>query len=149
MRVINKRAKREYEILEKYEAGIILQGWEVKSIRERRIKLENSYVREKEDGFYLIGCVIAPYKYARSSECDPQRDRKLLLNKKEIKRIKIKLQSSRGLTIVPLSCYTKGSLIKLEIALARGRKKFEKKKLEKEKRRIREIEREIKEYVRG
>lgn len=147
MKVINKKAKREYEILETYEAGIVLTGPEVKSVKQGRIKLEDSYVRVKDNGVILINCFIAPYPYADNSDYDPRRERRLLLHKKEITRLITKIRSAQGLTVIPLSCYTKGSLIKLEIALARGRRKFEKKSVEKQREIEREIDREIKRYV--
>ncbi len=148
MKVVNRKAKRNFEILEKYEAGIVLTGPEVKSAKEGRIKLEDSYVRLREDGAYLVNCFIAPYAFASQENYDPRRERKLLLHKKEILKLRTKIKGGRGLTVVPLSCYNKGALVKLEIALARGRRKFEKKKVEKEREMKREIEREMKEYLR-
>ncbi len=147
MKIINRKARRDYEILEKYEAGVVLSGAEVKSIRNGRIKLEDAYIRIKENEAFLINCYIAPYKYANNTDYDPSRQRKLLLHKKEIIRIQTKLNESRGLTVIPLSCYNKGKYIKFEIALVRGRKKFEKKKVEKERAVKREIEKEIKDYL--
>lgn len=149
MKIVNKRAKRDYEILEKYEAGIALQGWEVKSIKEGRAKLEEAFVKLKDDGAYLINSFVAPYKFSDQSECEERRPRKLLLKKKELVRLKTKLSSTPSLTIIPLSFYLKGNLIKLEIALAKGRKKYEKKNVQKQKEIKRIIEREIKEYLKS
>lgn len=147
MKIINRRARRDFTILEKLEAGIVLTGPEVKSVREGRVKLDEAFVKLKDDGAYLINSFIASYKFADAKDYDAYRPRKLLLHKKEIVRLKTKLSQIKGLTIIPLSLYTKGSLIKLEIALAKGRKKFEKKKLEKEKAIKRVIDKEIKEYL--
>lgn len=148
MKIINKKAKRDYEILEKYEAGIVLTGAEVKSVKQGRIKLEDAFVRVKEDGVFLVNSFIAPYSFADNRDYDPRRERRLLLHKKEILRLITKMRGSRGLTVIPLSCYTKRGLIKFEIALARGRKKFEKQRVEKEREIKREIDREIKKYLR-
>jgi SsrA-binding protein len=147
MKIINRRFNRDYQKIESYEAGIILTGPEVKSIKEGRLKLEEAYVKIINNEAYLINAQIPLYQFANVENYDPKRTRKLLLKKKEITRLMSKLKSSPGLTIAPVSCYNKGDLLKLEIALVRGRKEIEKKKLEKEKDIKREQEKEIKNYL--
>lgn len=147
MKIINKYINREYTVLEKYEAGIVLTGAEVKSVRKGNIQFKNAFVKIMGDGAVLINCEIPIYKFARPEGYDLRRTRKLLLHKEELIRLRTKLSSGGNLTIVPLSCYTKRALIKLEIALCKGKKTWEKKKVEKEKNIKRQVEKEIKEYV--
>lgn len=147
MKIVNRKFNRDYESVEEYEAGIALTGAEVKSIREGRIKLEDSYVKLMENGPHLINAEIYKYQYAGDPDYDPKRSRKLLLNKAELTRIRSKIQGGGSLTLVPVSCYNKGVLIKLKIALARGRKDLQKRKLEKAKTIKRAQEKEAKEYI--
>jgi SsrA-binding protein len=149
MKIVNKKFNHDYEKIESFEAGIVLTGGEVKSIREGRLRLEDSYVKFFDDGPYLINAQIAPYFFANQKDYDPKRSRKILLNKKEIIRLKTKIKSSPGLTVIPISCYNKRSFLKLEIALAKGRKEIEKRKLEKRREIEREKEREVKEWMRS
>lgn len=149
MKIINKNIQREYEILEKYEAGIALIGAEVKSVRAGNIKLSASYVKIINSELFLIGAEIPIYKYARPENYDSSRSRKLLLKKKEILRLQTKMKSSSRLTVVPVSCYNKRSLIKLEIALARGRKTWERKRVEKDRDEKRRVNKELKEYTKN
>jgi SsrA-binding protein len=149
MKIVNRKFHRDYKEIESLEAGIVLTGAEVKSVRQGRLKLEDSYVKFFDDGAYLINAQIAPYFFANRTDYDPKRSRKILLNKKEIIRLKTKIKSSPGLTVIPISCYNKGSLLKLEIALAKGRKDIEKRKLEKRREIEREKEKEVKEWMRG
>ena len=149
MKIYNRKFSRDYQEIEKYEAGIVLNGAEVKSIRQGRIKLEDAYVKILGDEVYLINAQIPLYQYAQSISYNPSRMRKLLLNKKEIIRLKTKIAGNPGLTIIPVSCYNKKNLIKLEIALARGRKDIEKRRLEKKRDIEREKEREAKEYMKS
>ncbi len=141
--ITNKKARRDYQIIKEYIAGIALSGAEVKSIRQGRIKLDQAYIRFLDSGPVLVNAYIPPYQYADEKDYDPTRTRKLLLTKKEIIELQTKLRSSRGLTVVPIVCYNKGRYIKLKIALARGRKKFDKKSIEKRK----TIERQQKEEI--
>jgi len=147
MKIINKKFNNSYEKIESFEAGIVLTGGEVKSIREGRLRLDDSYVKFLDDGPYLINAEIPLYRFSTNQSYNSKRSRKLLLNKKEIIRIKTKLKSATGLTVVPLSCYNKGRFLKLEIALARGKKEIEKKKLEKKREIEREKEKEAKEWL--
>src|SRR3989338_3472544 len=147
MKIFNRKYRRDYQEIEKYEVGIALSGAEVKSVRAGRIRLEDSFVKILGSEVYLINAEISIYEFARPQGYDLRRTRKLLLHKKEIIRLKTKLALVGGLTIVPVSCYNKAGLIKLEIALAKGRRGLEKKKLEKAKDIKREEEREAKEYL--
>jgi len=149
MKIINRKFYRDYKKLESFEAGVVLSGAEVKSIRQGRLKLEDAYVKIIGNEIYLINAQIAPYSFARMENYDSKRTRKLLLKKKEIVRLKTKMQSGKGLTIIPVSCYNKGSFLKLEIALAEGRKETEKRRLEKRKKMEREEEKEVKEWLRN
>lgn len=135
----NRKANFNYSILEKFEAGIILNGREVKSIREGRINLLNSYVILRNNEAFLIGADISPYQPRNALlEYDSKRERKLLLNKKELEYLAGK-SKERGLTLVPLRVYTKGAIIKLGFGLAKGKKKEDKRESIKK----RDIEREI------
>jgi len=130
MLAINKKANFDYELLEKYEAGLVLFGHEVKAVRERQISLKGSYISPRTKNgkteFYLIGCQISPYKKAGTlPDYNPYRERKLLLNKEEISRL-IGKKQVEGLTLVPLKIYTNHSFLKLEFALAKGKKKYDK-----------------------
>ena len=148
MKIVNKKFGREYEMIEAYEAGIALTGAEVKSIRDGRMKLDDAYVKIVGNEPYLLNAEIYPYRFEKTDNQEAKRSRKLLLHKKEIVRIKTKMRGSGKLTIAPVSCYNKGRHIKLEIALVRGRRDVEKRKLEKQKKIRRQDQKEVKEYVR-
>ncbi len=129
---INKRANFDYEILDKYEAGLVLFGHEVKSVRAGNAGLKGSYISLKNTKkgelpeAYLIKAHIPLYKYASTvDDYDPERERKLLLNKKEILRLTSK-KKEQGLTLVPLKIYTKNSFLKLEFGIGKGKKKYDK-----------------------
>lgn len=143
----NKTAQREYELLEKFEAGIVLSGAEVKSVKTRGIKIDGAHVRIVDDQVYLLNAEIQPYQQAQEDEYDVHRSRKLLLHRKEILKLQIKLSQGSNLTIVPISCYQKKGTIKIEIALAKGRKTWEKKKIEARKSEKRRTEKEMKEFL--
>ena len=149
MKIFNRKYRRDYQEIEKYEVGIALSGAEVKSVRAGRIRLEDSFVKILGSEVYLLNAEISIYEYARPQGYDLRRTRKLLLHKREIIRLKTKLAGAGGLTIVPVSCYNKAGLIKLEIALAKGRKGLEKKRLEKKRDIEREQKREAKEYLKS
>jgi len=146
MKIINRKFNREYKELETIEAGIVLTGAEVKSVRAGRLKLDDSFVRIMGNEAYLINAQISVYEYARADGYDQKRTRKLLLHKKELLRLKTKMTSA-GLTLAPKSCYNKGPLIKLEIALVKGRKDIEKRKLEKKRDISTNEKREAKEFM--
>ncbi len=118
---VNRRARHDYEILETFEAGIALQGTEVKSIRAGRLQLKDSYVEVVGGEAYLVGAHISPYSHGNRSNHDPERRRKLLLHRREIDRI-FGRTTIQGQTCVPLSVVLKGNLVKVVIALARGKK---------------------------
>jgi len=139
----NRKAYFNYEILEKFEAGMVLTGQEVKSIKSGRINLAGSYVMLKNSEVYLIGANVPPYQPQNApTDYDPSQSRKLLLNKKEINYL-IGKSAERGLTLVPLKVYTKNRRIKLEFGLGKGKKKFDKRETIKK----REVEREIERYL--
>lgn len=148
MKIINRKFHRDYQELEKYETGIVLNGAEVKSVREGRLKLEDSFVKILGSEAYLVNAQIPLYEYARIPGYDLKRSRKLLLHKKELLRLKTKIASGGSLTLAPVSCYNKGNLIKLEIALVKGRKNVEKRRLEKKRDIERQEKREVKEWMR-
>ena len=139
----NKKALFEYEIIEKYEAGIKLQGTEVKSIREGSCNINDSYVIIKNNKPYVLNMNIAKYKNGNIFNHDETRTRELLLNKSEIRKLQAKVKE-KGLAIVTLKIYFKESLVKLEIALARGKNTKDKREAIKEKDINRSISKELK-----
>jgi len=119
---VNKHVSHDYEILERFEAGMALQGSEVKSIRDGRISLKESYAEVKNGEVFLVKCHVSPYEAANIFNHDPLRDRKLLLHRREIKRLAGKIQE-RGLTLVPTRVLISDrGKIKLELALVRGKR---------------------------
>jgi len=146
-KIFNKQATYNYEVLETYEAGMVLFGHEVKAIKNQQLNFKGSYITVKYEpapALYLVKAHISPYKKAGPLPgYDPERPRKLLLHKKEIASILGKLEQ-KGLTIIPLSVYTKRDHLKLEFCLARGKKKFEKKEAKKKEDVMREIRRTLK-----
>jgi SsrA-binding protein len=121
----NKRAFHEYQILETFEAGIILQGTEVKSLRDHGGNLQDSYVKATEGELWLVGCSIAPYRFGNLNNHEERRDRKLLMHKREISRLKESVQQ-KGFTIIPLSFYLKEGRVKVKLGLAKGKTKYDK-----------------------
>lgn len=148
MKILNKSIHRDFTPLEKYEAGIVLTGAEAKAVRQGQISLRSAHVKLIGSELYLVGAQIAILPYSRPEGYDPQKTRKLLLHKHEITKLAGKLSGASGLTIVPIACYNKGSLIKLEIALSKGKKAWERKKVEKERDERRREEKEFKEEMR-
>ncbi|MBY0484760.1 SsrA-binding protein SmpB [Nitrosomonas sp.] len=131
--VQNKKAFHDYFIEEKYETGMVLEGWEVKAIRDGRVQLKEAYVIIRNEALYLIGCHISPLKTASTHITpDPTRTRKLLLHAEQIKRLIGKVERA-GYTLVPLDMHYKTGRIKLEIGLAKGKKQHDKRESEKEK----------------
>ena len=142
----NRRVYHDYEILEKYEAGIVLEGHEVKAVKTGKISIAGSYVKVIDGEVWLLGAVISPYQPLNiRKDYDPQRSRKLLLSKKEISGL-VGKSAEKGLTIVPLRVYPKRSLIKIEIGLAKARKKYDKRASIRKKEQKRKIERALKQY---
>jgi len=137
----NKKAKFDYHILDIYEAGVILLGSEVKSVRAGKVSLSDAFAQVVRGEIFLFNMHISPYGKAQDS-LDAKRDRKLLLNKHEIRKIEGKLKN-QGLTLIPLEVYFKKNLVKISIAVAKGKKKYEKRdKIIKK-----EQKREIKKYL--
>ncbi len=140
----NKKAYFNYEIKEKFQAGIVLIGQEVKSIRLGRVGLAGSFVVFRNGELYLIGTKIPAYQPKNAGATyNPERDRKLLLNKSEINYL-IGKSSERGLTLIPIKVYTENNKIKLEFGVARGKKKYDKKESIKKREDQREIDSELK-----
>ena len=124
----NRKAYHDYFIEEKYEAGIVLDGWEVKAIRAGRVHLAEAYVILKDGGAYLIGCHISPLPTASTHvQPDPTRTRKLLLHLEELRRLIGKVERA-GYTLVPLDLHYRNGWIKLEIGLAKGKKQYDKRR---------------------
>ncbi|MFA5187849.1 MAG: SsrA-binding protein SmpB [Patescibacteria group bacterium] len=141
---LNKRAKFDFQILDTFEAGLVLTGQEVKSIRAGHASLQGAYVTLHQNELYLINANVPAYKMAGPlPNYDPTRSRKLLLNKKEIHFLTVRLQQI-GLTLIPLSLYTKHKKIKLELALAKGKKLFDKRRSIKEREEKRSVQRALK-----
>ena len=144
----NKTAYHNYEILENFEAGISLLGSEVKAIREGRISLKESYAEERHGGIFLVKCHISPYDSASIFNHDPLRVRRLLLHKREIRRLTGKIRE-RGLTLIPTKImFNDRGKVKIELGLARGKREYEKRDVLKKRDTDREIRAEIKKRLR-
>ena len=124
---LNRKARYNYEIFDTVEAGLVLTGTEIKSIREGRANLSDGYARPDEGELWLVNIHIAPYSFATANDYEPTRPRKLLLHKDQIRRL-CKQISEKGLTLVPLRLYLMRHLAKVELGLARGRKKYDKRR---------------------
>jgi SsrA-binding protein len=144
----NRKARHDFDIEESYEAGIQLTGPEVKSVREGRANLTESYVRVRDGEVFLLGAHVSPYENARQREQIPTRERKLLLHRREIARLAGKSQED-GKTIIPLRLYEKNGNVKLEIAVASRKKQYDKRREIAKKTAQREIERAMKERLRS
>ncbi len=143
---VNKKAYRDYELLDKFEAGLSLVGSEVKSLRGAPADLTGSYARMDGGECWLIGAKIAPYQQAGNRGHEPSRKRKLLLHKAELKRIWTKLEQ-RGFTLVPLRLYFSGrGLAKVELALAQGKRQYDKRATITERAQKRDVDRSMKRY---
>ncbi|MBW2004249.1 MAG: SsrA-binding protein SmpB [Deltaproteobacteria bacterium] len=134
----NRKARHDYFIDEIYEAGIVLSGPEVKSLRESRASLKDTYARIKNGELFLYNMHITPYPFAHNLNLDPIRTRKLLMQKREIKRL-IGKTEEKGYSLIPLSIYLLRGLIKVELALAKGKRKYDKRHVLRE----REMKREL------
>jgi SsrA-binding protein len=139
----NKKARFEYTIIDKYEAGIMLVGTEVKAIRDGKCSIGDGYVVEENNELFVKNINISEYKHGNINNHDPLRKRKLLLHKNEIIKL-IRAIKEKGITIIPLRIYFKNSLIKIEIAVCKGKKLFDKRENIKDRDSKRDIEREIK-----
>jgi len=143
----NRRAHHDFDILETHEAGLVLQGTEVKSLRDSRADLKESYARIEGNEAWLLGLHISPYAQGNRANHDPLRPRKLLLHRGEINRLLGKIME-KGLTLVPLRLYFKQGRAKVELGLARGRKTLDKRHAIREREERREVARAIRERAR-
>jgi len=138
----NRKARHDYFIEDTYEAGLVLTGTEIKSIRAGRVNLRDSFAIVKEGELWLMNVHIAPYEQGTYTNHDPRRPRKLLMHRREINRIAGKLQE-KGFTLVPLRLYLKNNRAKVELGLARGKRQYDKRATLREKETRREIERAV------
>ncbi len=135
---VNRAASHNYELYERYEAGIALKGYEVKSIRQGSINIRDGYVIIKNNEVFLVGAHISPYSHLTSERYDPLRTRKLLLKRSEIDKLTVKVKE-KGFTLIPTRVYFKNRIAKLEFAVAKGKKLFDKREQIKK----REVEKQI------
>ena len=142
---VNRQAGHYYHLLEKFEAGVELTGTEVKSIREGKANLKDGYAIVRGDEIFLIDCHISPYTAGSYANHDPLRDRRLLLRREEINKLKGRTQE-KGLTVVPTRLYLKKNLIKCEIALAKGKNVYDRREAERQRTLDRETEMEMREH---
>jgi len=139
----NRKAFHEYQILERYEAGMVLTGTEVKAIRDGRVNFKDSYATVRDGQIYLVNCHVSPYSHGNRENHDPVRQRKLLLHRREIHKLAGK-SMEKGLTLVPLRIYFKAGRVKLELGVARGKKLHDKRQTERDREARREIEKHLK-----
>lgn len=121
----NRKARHEYEIIASYEAGIVLKGTEVKAVREGKVNLSDAYARFRQGELWLIGMHISPYTKSDVENHDPLRDRKLLLKGRELKKL-FRQVEEKGVSLIPLKVYIKGHLVKIDLGLGRGKRKYDK-----------------------
>jgi len=141
--VSNRRATYDYEILETFETGIVLLGTEIKSLRDNGGTLQEAYVKVINDELWLIGCNIAHYRFGNIHNHVEKRDRKLLMHKREIQKLKASTQE-KGLTLIPLGLYLKNGRVKVKIATAKGKKTFDKRASTKESEAKRQMQKAVK-----
>ena len=141
----NKKAFHDYFIEKKYEAGIELLGSEVKSIKQGKVSIKESYIGDRNGQMFIYGMHVSPFKQAYDQYIDPTRTRRLLLHKKEINNL-IGKKTQNGYTIVPLSVYERDGLVKIQIALAKGKKQYDKRETIKRREADRRIDRALKNY---
>lgn len=139
----NKKAGFDFDLQEEFEAGLVLLGWEVKSAKAGHVQLKGSFLHIHNGELWLKNAFISPYKPAGNQEVKSDRDRKVLVHKRELKRL-VGKKLTEGLTLVPLRIYTKGNLVKLVFAVAKGKKKYEKREAIKK----RDVDRQMKEHLR-
>ena len=143
--VSNRKAGFDYAILETFEAGLVLVGTEIKSLRDHGGSLQEAYVRPDRGELWLIGCRIAPYRFGNIHNHEERRDRKLLMHSREIERLARSVQE-KGLTLVPLSIYLKKGRAKMKIALAKGKRTMDKREAIKEREDKRRIQRAMRDH---
>ena len=145
---VNRRARHLYEVLETVEAGLVLRGTEVKSLRAGQVNFKDSYATVRSGEGWLLGCHISPYSHGTDANHNPERDRKLLLHRRELARLSGKI-AERGLTLVPLRLYFKDGRAKVELGLARGRKLHDKRSALREREEKREMDKAARAGRRG
>ncbi len=143
--LLNRRALHDYQVLERFEAGIELRGTEVKSLRAGRISLKDSYAEVSRSEMYLLGAHISPYEKASVWNHDPERPRKLLMHKREIVRLGSQV-AEKGLTLIPLRVYFKRGMAKIELGLCRGKRLADKRAALRQREQEREIDRALKQF---
>ncbi|MFN2278078.1 MAG: SsrA-binding protein SmpB [Candidatus Promineifilaceae bacterium] len=143
----NRRASFDYHLLDRFEAGLVLTGTEIKSIRAHQVSLQRSYVQAREDELFLLEANIAPYLHGNRENHDPTRPRKLLLHRREINKI-LDALTMKGLTVVPTRLYLKDGRAKVEIALARGKARHDKRQSIAKRDSDRQVERALREKYR-
>lgn len=141
----NKKAYHDYFIEEKYEAGLSLLGSEVKSIKKGKVSIKESFISDRKGEMFIYGMHVTPYSQAYDKDIDPTRTRRLLLHKKEINKL-IGKKTQSGYTVVPLKIYERDGLVKLELALAKGKKQYDKRESIKAKDDKRKMDRALKNY---
>jgi len=141
---VNRQAGHIYHLLDRFEAGLVLQGTEVKSIREGRVNLKDSYAGIEQNELFLNQCHISPYTHGNRENHDPLRKRKLLLHRREIRRLIGKI-AQRGFTLVPTRMYFRNGRVKVELALARGKKEHDRRAATREREQEREVRAALKE----
>ena len=145
MIVTNRRARRDYQVVERFEAGIELRGTEVKSLRDGKISLKDSYGDVVNGELFLVGAHISPYEQGNIYNHDPERQRKLLMHKREIRRLG-SIVAEKGLTLVPLRLYFKRGRVKVEIGLCRGKQTIDKRTTIRDRDIARDTERQLKDF---
>ena len=141
----NKKALHDYFVVQKFEAGLVLTGTELKSLRDGKAQLKDAYVIFKDDEAFLFGAHISPYSHGNFQNHEPERTRKLLLHRREIDKLKVQT-TEKGLSVVPLRLYFKGSRVKAEIAVVRGKKQYDKRETEKKREADRETAQALKSH---
>ena len=139
----NRRARHDYEILDQVEAGLVLEGSEVKSLRDGKAQLKDSFAHIRDGEVFLVGVFIAPYTFSRGGGHEPERTRKLLLNRREIARLGARV-AEQGLTLIPLDLHFRSGKVKVNLGLARGKNTIDKRDTLKERDQKREMERAVK-----
>ena len=143
----NKKARFEYEVVEDYEAGIVLEGSEVKSMRIKNFNFRDSYAKIKNGEVWLISLHVSPFKQASYNNHDPNRDRKLLLTKREIRKLTSKI-NEKGFTLVPLRIFLKNGLIKVKLGLCKGKRLHDKRQTSQKREADKSLQRAVKEFNR-
>lgn len=143
--VSNRRATHNYEILDTFEAGIALQGTEIKSLRNNGGSLQEAYIKVINHELWLVGCTISHYRFGNIHNHEERRDRKLLMHKREIEKMHVAIQE-KGLTIIPLAFYLKEGRVKVRIGIAKGKKSHDKREAIKERDEKRHIQKMMKHY---